>query len=60
MSRNVRFIFAVVLLIAGALVACAPAVASIPQITIKAHDYAFEGPSQINAGLVNIKLVNDG
>jgi len=60
MSRNVRFIFAVVLLIAGALVACAPAAAPIPQITIKAHDYAFEGPSQVNAGLVNIKLVNDG
>jgi uncharacterized cupredoxin-like copper-binding protein len=54
---------AVILLLA----ACGPAVNSqaaqttqIPQITIKAADYSFEAPAQLEAGLVTINLVNDG
>ena len=32
----------------------------MPQITIKAHDYSFEAPAQIEAGLVSIRLENEG
>jgi hypothetical protein len=32
----------------------------IPQITIKTHDYSFEAPAQIEAGLVSIRLENEG
>lgn len=60
MSRNIQFIFAVVLLIAGLAVACAPSAAPIPQVTIKAHDFSYEGPSKLNAGLNTIKLTNEG
>lgn len=60
MSRNIRFIFAVGLLIVGVLVACAPAAAPIPQVTIKAHDYSYDGPARLSAGLNTIKLVNEG
>jgi hypothetical protein len=60
MLRNIRFILAVGLLIIGALVACAPAAAPIPQVTIKAHDYSYDGPTKLNAGLVTIKLTNEG
>jgi uncharacterized cupredoxin-like copper-binding protein len=41
----------------GAKVALA---AQIPEITIKAADFSFDAPAQIEAGLVKIKLVNDG
>jgi len=34
--------------------------AQIPEITIKAADYSFEAPDQIEAGLVTVNLVNDG
>jgi hypothetical protein len=60
MSRNSRFIFAVVLLIAGLAVACAPAAAPIPPVTIRARDFSFEAPAKLNAGLTNIKLINEG
>lgn len=46
-----------------AVVACgAAAEAAQPAatVTIKAHDYAFEAPAQIEAGLVSITLVNEG
>jgi len=33
---------------------------AIPEITIKAADYSFEAPDQIEAGLVKVNLVNDG
>jgi hypothetical protein len=36
----------------------APAV-QIPEITVKAADYSFEAPAQIEAGLVKVNLVND-
>ncbi len=42
---------------AGTKVALA---AQIPEITIKAADYSFEAPDQIEAGLVKVNLVNDG
>lgn len=35
-------------------------ITQIPQITIKAHDYSFEAPAQIEAGLVSIRLENEG
>lgn len=37
----------------------APA-AQIPEITIHAADYSFDAPDQIEAGLVKVKLVNNG
>lgn len=60
MFRNTRYIFAMALLIAGLVAACAPTAAPIPQVTIKAHDFSYEGPSKLNAGLNTIKLTNDG
>jgi uncharacterized cupredoxin-like copper-binding protein len=44
-----------------ALAACGIAsTAQIPQITIKTHDYSFEAPAQIEAGLVSITMQNEG
>jgi hypothetical protein len=67
MRSNQIFLTIAVLMIALLLGACGPAansqaasVAQIPQITIKAADYAFDAPAQIEAGLVTITLVNDG
>jgi hypothetical protein len=67
MLHHKFFLTLVVLLMAVVLAACGPAAAStiapavnIPQITIKATDYAFEAPAKIKAGLVSITLVNDG
>jgi uncharacterized cupredoxin-like copper-binding protein len=37
-----------------------PAVATIPQIVIKATDYAFDAPAQVNAGLISVRLENNG
>lgn len=37
-----------------------PAVVTIPQIVIKATDYAFDAPAQVNAGLVSVRLENNG
>ncbi|HMQ51839.1 MAG TPA: hypothetical protein PKE64_17195 [Anaerolineae bacterium] len=34
--------------------------AQIPEITIKATDFSFEAPAQIEAGLVKLNLVNEG
>ncbi|MER3513040.1 MAG: hypothetical protein C4310_00335 [Chloroflexota bacterium] len=36
------------------------AVATIPQIVIKATDYAFDAPASVNAGLISVKLENHG
>lgn len=67
MSRQKLFVTLVVLLLAVVLAACGSAsastvvpVANIPQITIKATDYAFEAPAKIEAGLVSINLINEG
>jgi LPXTG-motif cell wall-anchored protein len=38
----------------------APLGASIPEIMIHGHEFAFSGPDQIEAGLVAITLMNDG
>ena len=44
------------------LAACSgiPGAAQPANITIKAHDYSFEAPAQIEAGLVSITLENEG
>jgi hypothetical protein len=43
------------------LAACGiPGTSQIPQITIKTHDYSFEAPAQIEAGLVSITMENEG
>jgi hypothetical protein len=68
MKQKQLFITLASLAIAIVLSACGSAVAStpagsgaaIPEITIKASDYAFEVPDQIEAGLVTVNLVNDG
>jgi hypothetical protein len=45
-----------------AVVACgaaAEAAQPVTTVTIKAHDYSFEAPAHIEAGLVSIILVNE-
>jgi uncharacterized cupredoxin-like copper-binding protein len=62
------FIVLAILMVAIVLSACSGAAAAtrvnsgsaIPEITIKAKDYGFEAPEQIEAGLVKINLVNEG
>lgn len=44
---------------ASAGTSTAPA-AQIPEITIKANDYSFDAPDQIEAGLIKVNLVNNG
>lgn len=34
--------------------------AKVPQIVIRATDYAFEAPAQVNAGLISVRLENAG
>lgn len=67
MSNQKLLLTLAVLLMALIVTACGPAAAStleaesnIPQITVKATDYAFEAPAKIEAGLVSINLVNEG
>lgn len=64
MKQNQIFITLVILVMALALSACgsvaADATPAIPEITIKAADYSFDAPDQIEAGLVKVNLVNDG
>jgi uncharacterized cupredoxin-like copper-binding protein len=53
----------VILLVLAALLmlsACGPGASQIPQVTIKTHDFSFEAPAQIEAGLVSITLENAG
>ena len=62
------FILLAILAIAIVLSACGSAAAStpadtgtaIPEIIIKAADYSFDAPAQIEAGLVKLTLINDG
>lgn len=57
-----------ILVMAFMLSACSTSVASspvdptadYPEITIKAAEYSFDAPEQIEAGLVKVNLVNDG
>ncbi|HXF68661.1 MAG TPA: hypothetical protein VNK89_02545 [Thermoflexus sp.] len=37
-----------------------PATVTVPRIVIKATDYAFDAPAQVNAGLISVRLENDG
>lgn len=66
MLHHKFFLTLVVSLMAVVLAACGPAAAStlapanIPQIAIKASDYAFEAPAKVDAGLVSINLTNNG
>lgn len=67
MNKKQILISLAILVTALVLSACGSAVAStpssdvsIPEITIKAADYSFEAPAQVEAGLVKINLVNDG
>ncbi|MBE7555936.1 MAG: hypothetical protein HS126_33195 [Anaerolineales bacterium] len=68
MKQKQLFITLAILALAIALSACGAAIAStpagsgaaIPEITIKAFDYSFAVPDQLEAGLVKINLVNDG
>lgn len=67
MRYNQFFLSLAILALTLLLGACGPADnsqaasgAQMAQITIKAADYSFEAPAQIEAGLVKISLVNDG
>jgi hypothetical protein len=68
MKQKHLFLSLTMLIAAVVLLACNSAAAStpagsgtaIPEITIKASDYSFTAPDQIEAGLVKINLVNDG
>jgi uncharacterized cupredoxin-like copper-binding protein len=67
MRYNQIFFAIAILTVTLLLGACGPAAksqaasgAQIPEITIKAADYAFDAPAQVEAGLVTITLVNDG
>lgn len=62
MLRLNRFI-AVIAALLGALMilsACQTQPAQIPKVVVKAMEYAFEAPDQIEAGLVSITLDNAG
>ena len=69
MKRSYQFtLIAAILIAVVAISACSPAPAApgitasstIPEITIKAQDYAYSAPAQIQSGLVAMTLVNDG
>ena len=68
MKQKPLFITLAILLLAVVLSACGTAAASskpaagsaIPEITIKAADFSFDAPEQIEAGVVKVNLVNDG
>jgi hypothetical protein len=68
MNQKSLFITLAITLMVLILAACntasagtstAPA-SDIPEITIKAADYSFDAPDQIEAGLVKVNLVNNG
>ena len=64
MSKNLKQVTTAILVLFTilALVACGPAAkAQEPtKIIIKAYDYSFEGPTQIEAGPISITLENEG
>jgi hypothetical protein len=68
MKHKQLFITLFILAMAMVLGACSGANAAtrvsngadIPEITIKAADYSFEAPAQIEAGWVKVNLVNNG
>lgn len=56
-SVSILILFTIINLVACGGTAKARQVA---KVTIKAHDYSFEAPTQIEAGLVSITLENEG
>lgn len=67
MNAKCLFINLTILLMVLLVAACTPAAAGtqitpaqIPEVTIKAVDYAFKSPAQLKAGLVALTLVNEG
>jgi hypothetical protein len=61
MQHNRMTMIALVVAALVVLSACGTATTSeIPQVTIKANDYSFEAPAQIEAGLVSILIENEG
>jgi len=53
-------VMALMLAACGSVATSSQAASAIPEITIKADDYSFDAPDQIEAGLVKVNLVNDG
>lgn len=50
-----------VFLVSGCVVPAPPnAAQALPTVTFTAVDYAYQGPEQIDAGLTNVRLVNEG
>jgi hypothetical protein len=68
MKQHQLFITLAILVMALVLSACGSAAAStrmaasaaIPEVTIKAADFSFDAPDQIEAGLIKVNLVNNG
>jgi uncharacterized cupredoxin-like copper-binding protein len=67
MNQKQLFITLAILVMAIVFSGCVAAASSqaitgvsIPEITIKAADFSFDAPAQIEAGLVKINLVNNG
>lgn len=60
--HKVLLILTLLALVLTACVAMAPTqpAATIPEVTIMAHDYSFEAPAEIAAGLVRVKLMAHG
>ncbi|MGH2591932.1 MAG: hypothetical protein ACRDGG_00280 [Anaerolineae bacterium] len=57
-----RLIAAIAALVGALMIlsACQTQPAPIPEVTIKAADFSFEAPDQIEAGLVSLRLANVG
>lgn len=68
MTQKQLFVTLVAMMMALLAAACSTAsagtstapAAQISEITIKADDYSFDAPDQIEAGLVKVNLVNNG
>lgn len=63
MLRRGLGMYGLLLAVLWTLAACQPVQresAVMPEVVIHAHDYKFEVPAQVEAGLVKLALVNDG
>lgn len=61
-QRLVGFFLSALAALGLILAGCGPAagVATTPQVVVKTTDYAFDAPDQINAGVVSIRMENNG
>lgn len=61
-QRLIGFLLTALVALGLVLTGCGatPAAVSIPQIVIKATDHAFDAPAQVNAGLISVRLENNG